>query len=265
MMSDSLVMAGAYPATRPVAPKVAFDPQHSANPADLSGRHNRDLEASAERLERGRGYRDLSTICVVPTRGQISARVVQSWMNLMSPMNQKFTRLFITGMEVGAAYNAAIEQILAHPELSQWKYLLTLEEDNLPPPDGLLKLYESIDKFDVVGGLYWTKGEGGQPMIYGDPTVMPRNFAPQVPKLEQVQPANGLGMGFNLFRLDLFKNPKLVKPWFKTLQEYQYGAGASAMTQDLYFYQNAALCGYRFACDTRVRVGHYEASQDIIW
>ena len=66
-------------------------------------------------------YRDLSTICIVPTRGQITAKIVQSWMGLMAPMNQKFVRVFAIGMEVGAAYSTTIENILQHPELSKWK------------------------------------------------------------------------------------------------------------------------------------------------
>ena len=37
-------------------------------------------------------------------------------MNLMPPMNQKFTRIFLTGMEVGDAYTSAVETILANPE-----------------------------------------------------------------------------------------------------------------------------------------------------
>ena len=49
--------------------------------------------------------------------------------------------------------------------------MLTVEQDNLPPQDGIMKLYESIEEgFDVVSGLYWTKGDAGQPMIYGDRT-----------------------------------------------------------------------------------------------
>ena len=40
--------------------------------------------------------------------------------------------------------------------------MLTLEDDNLPPPDGLLRLYESIEAgpYDAVGGLYWTRATG---------------------------------------------------------------------------------------------------------
>lgn len=230
------------------------------------GVHNKDLDSSVDRLEKSKSYRDLSTIIICPTRGQIPARVVQSWMGLMRPMNQKVIGpLFASGMEVGQAYNNMIESILANPDLRNWKYILTIEEDNMPPADGLLKLYESMDKYDVVQGLYWTKGEGGQPMIYGDPKVTPKNFIPQVPIPETVQEANGLGMGFNLFKLDIFKDPDIPKPWFKTVQEVVPGQGAKAYTQDLYFYENAAKAGYVFACDNRVKVGHYDFQNDIVW
>jgi len=183
----------------------------------------------------------------------------------MTPMNQKFFRIFMTNMEVGDAYNAAIETILSNPELKNWKYVLTLEEDNMPPPDGLLKLYEGMKKFDVIGGLYWTKGEGGQPMIYGDPKAIPLNFIPQIPLQETIQPCCGLGMGFTLFKLDIFKDPKLEKPWFKTCQEYIPGMGGKTYTQDLFFFERAHKLGYKMACDTRVKVGHYSYEQDIVW
>lgn len=228
------------------------------------GIHNANNRAGE--LLKEKTYQDLSTICIIPTRGLISIKVMVSWMGMMTAMNQKFIRMPIQGYEVGAAYNTAIENILANPELSTWKYILTLEEDNIPPPDGLLKLYQNMDKFDVIGGLYWTKGEAGQPMIYGDPNVMPKNFIPQIPIENHLQQANGLGMGFNLFKLDLFKDPNLQKPFFKTVQEYDpYTGAARAYTQDLYFYENAAKCGYKFACDTRVKVGHYDIINDIIW
>jgi len=230
-----------------------------------TGVHNKDLDVSAERLEKSKSYKDLSTIIICPTRGQIPARVVQSWMGLMRPMNQKVIGpIFAIGMEVGAAYNYLIEMILANPELSTYKYILTIEEDNMPPADGLLKLYESMEKYDVVQGLYWTKGEGGQPMIYGNPEVMPKNFIPQVPKLNTLQHCNGLGMGFNLYKMDIFKNPNIIKPWFKTIQEV-VGGGARAYTQDLYFYENAAKEGYKFACNTGIKVGHYDYVNDIVW
>lgn len=229
------------------------------------GIHNRDLDESNSRLDKSKSYQDLSTIIVCPTRGVIPARVVQSWLGMLRPMNQKIIGpLFAVGMEVGEAYNSLFEMVINNPELSKWKYILTIEEDNMPPPDGLLKLYESMDKYDVVQGLYWTKGEGGQPMCYGDPKVFPKNFIPQKPIVDTVIECNGLGMGFNLFKLDIFKNPELKKPWFKTVQEVVSG-GARAYTQDLYFYENAARLGYRYACDCRVKTGHYDLQNDIVW
>lgn len=233
---------------------------------EYKGVHNSNIQASTSRLEKSRSYKDLSTIIICPTRGTIHAKVVQSWMGLIRPMNQKVIGpIFTIGLEVGEAYNQTIQSILQNPELSKWKYILTIEDDNMPPPDGLMMLYESIDQYDVVGGLYWTKGEGGQPMIYGNPSVMPLNFIPQMPYPNQLMRANGLGMGFNLWRISIFKDPALQYPWFKTTQDYDPQKGTKIYTQDLYFYENAGKLGYKFSCDTRVKVGHYDQNTDMVW
>ncbi len=118
--------------------------------------------------------------------------------------------------------------------------------------------------YAAVGGLYWTKGEGGQPMIYGDPGGV-LGFAPQVPTPGVVQECNGLGMGFTLFRLDVFKDDRVPKPWFKTVQEWSPETGAAAGTQDLYFFKNVRELGYRVASDNRVRVGHYDHGTGVVW
>ncbi len=236
-----------------------------------AGIHNQDLGKSRDRLVRGQTYKDLSTICLIPTRGLIHARVIQSWFSLMSPMNQKFIRMFLTGMEVGDAYSQAVMLIRNDPTLATWPYVLTLEEDNMPPPDGLLKLFEAINgkvdgqTYDAVGGLYWTKGEGGQPMIYGDPAVMPLSFVPQLPQMETVQRCHGLGMGFTLFRTKMLLDARMPSPLFRTVQDYTPGVGARVYTQDLAFFEQAGGWGYRFACDTRVKVGHFDAQSDIVW
>lgn len=250
------------------------------------GQHNKNLENSMDRLIKGHTYEDLSTICIVPVVGAnvvgdngktirvplIHARIVQNWMGILPPMNQKFIRIFMMDMRVDEAYTKAIELILNNPELSKWKYIFTLEQDNMPPADCLMKLYESINTppekggpYDVVGALYWTKGQTGQPMIYGNPNAAPLNFIPQVPMPDTVQRCNGLGMGCNLFRLSVFKDLKLRKPWFKTQQEVIPGQGVKCYTQDLWFYEDAGKNGYKFACDTRIKCGHYSMEEDIVW
>ena len=233
------------------------------------GQHNLQLDASIKRLQKVGSALDQSTICVIPSRGIMPTKVVQNWFGMLTPMNQKFFRICMIGMEVGEAYNSVFEMILNHPELSKWKYVLTLEDDNMVPQDGLLKLLEDMQEVDVAGGLYWTKGEGGQPMIYGNPAVFPRNYIPQQPVPGTLQRCNGLGMGFTIFKLDIFRdlrlNTKDMKPWFKTVQEVIPGKGTSAWTQDLFFFEKLNSLGYRIACDTRVLVGHYDLQYDMVW
>lgn len=228
------------------------------------GKHNGQIEEATARLIKGNTYRDLSTIWLTPTRGQLKPRVVGSWMGLMRPMNQPFIGpIFVEEDEVGLAYQKMFDLVLTNPILAKWKYILTVEEDNLPPSDGLMKLYESIEKeYDVVAGLYWTKGEAGQPMVYGDPGVMPRNFVPQIPRPDTLQHCNGLGMGFNLWRIESFRDKlrDMPKPWFKTVQDK-----GKQFSQDLWFFNEAAKYGYKVGCDTRVKVGHLDVNTGIVW
>lgn len=240
------------------------NPQIIIDPYD-AGVHNNG--ESAERVKREGLYKDQSTICLRPTRGKIHARVVQTWENLAAPMNQKFLRFTPIGFEVGVAYSNAIEQILTTPGLAEFQYILTLEEDNMPPPDGLLKLLaamEQLPEIAAMGGLYWTKGEQGQPMIYGNPAETPFNFRPQPPVPDEIVECNGLGMGFTLFRMDLFRDERIERPWFETVQRYD-AAGAACYTQDLWFFERARKYGHRFACHCGVRVGHYDEDNDIVW
>ena len=231
---------------------------------DYSGFHNSNPNTK-DRIEKSKSYQDLSTICIVPAIKPIPPKIVQAWRNMMTPMNNKFFMMMAEDKEVGAAYSDAIEMILAHPDLSTWKYLLCLETDNAPPPDGLLKLYESIDKYDVVSGLYFCKGEMGAPMAYGKTDVFPVNFIPFLPPADSITPVRGTGMGFCLFRLDMFKDKRFPKPFFQTVQRYEEGRGAQAYTQDLKWAEEAGKLGYKLCVDSRVKVGHYDYSQDKMW
>lgn len=205
-------------------------------------------------------YRDLSTIWITPTRGTCSTRVAFSWMSVIGGFNCPLAKFLAEGLEVGIAYNRMISEILQNPMFSKYKYILTVEEDNTPPPDGLLKLFDSIQNYDVVSGLYWLKGPDGVPMIWGDPKE-PGTYVPQAPLKDTIQECNGLGMGFTLFRLDMFRNPGFeIGKWFQTISD-----SGSAMTQDLFFFKKAQELGYKFAVDTRVKVGHYDSSSEIIW
>jgi hypothetical protein len=115
-----------------------------------------------------------------------------------------------------------------------------------------------MDKYDVIGGLYWSKSDNAFPMMFGDPEKGYMDCAPQIPKSGEVIEVNALGMGFNLFKLDMFKD--IEAPWFKTVEQED-----NLMTQDFYFYRKASQKGYKMACDCRVLVGHYDSKQDKVY
>lgn len=231
---------------------------------DFGGAHNEDLAKTRARLIKGGSWKKQRIVLILPSADMIPAKVALSHWNLGFPPNNNVCRILAQGMEVGDAYSTAIEQVLAHPELGNWEYILTIEHDNMPPPDGVLRLIEQMEarrEFACIGGLYFTKGEGGVAQIWGDPKDPVLNFRPLPP-----DPAGGLveccgtGMGFNLFRMSMFKDPKLRKPWFKT--EKSNGVFS---TQDLYAWSDFRKHGYRCAIDCSVRVGHYDHVSDIVW
>lgn len=228
-----------------------------------TGAHNEALYISAQRMAESAQWKRNRIIVLMPAGKQMDTKVVLHHLGLIFPPNNAVHRILCLGMEVGEAYSAAIESILAHPDLSQWEYLLTIESDNTPPPDGVLKLIKAMDdhpEYDCIGGLYWTKGEGGVPQIWGDPADPVLNFRPQIPRPGEIMECCGTGMGFNLWRLAMFKDKNLRKPWFKTVAGPE-GVG----TQDLYFWGDARKHGHRCAIDCSVLVGHMDINTGIVW
>ncbi len=230
---------------------------------DFAGVHNQELNKTAARLLQGGSWKKQRTIVIMPAANSIPAKVALSLWSLGFAPNNGVFRLLALGMEVGDAYSTAIEQVIAHPELGKWEYILTIEHDNAPPSDGVVKLIERLENnkhLACVGGLYFTKGPEGVAQIWGDPNDPIVNFRPQVPVDGQLVECCGTGMGFNLFRLSMFKDERLRKPWFKTLS----GSEGFA-TQDLYFWGDARKYGYRCAVDCSVKVGHYDLENDMMW
>lgn len=221
-----------------------------------AGRHNIDLPKSTARIIEGGSWKKQRVVMLIPAGPTIPTKVYLSHRALIFPPNQGAHVMGAIGQEVGEAFSNSITEILANTELGQWEYLLTIEHDNCPPSDGLVKLIrrmEQYPEFSCIGGLYWTKGQGGVPQIWGDIKDPVQNFRPQPPVTGHLVECWGTGMGFNLWRLKMFKDERLRRPWFKTI------AGAEGVgTQDLYFWADARKYGYRCAIDCDVLVGHYD-------
>jgi hypothetical protein len=229
------------------------------------GFHNANLPASTVRFLQGASWKKQDTIILLPAAKMVPTKAAMSWMNLLSPPNQSAPKIGMIGMEVGEAYSTAIEQVLAHPQLKDHRYILTIEHDNIPPQDGLLRLLKHMEEhpeFACIGGLYWTKGPGGVPQIWGDPKDPLINFRPQPPNPNGgLVECCGTGMGFNLWRTEMFRDPKLRRPWFRTVASATEGVG----TQDLYAWGDFRKHGYRCAIACDVLVGHYDVKEDKTW
>jgi hypothetical protein len=230
-----------------------------------AGRHNSNLEASANRILEGGSWKHQRIVVIIPAASMMPTKAAMALWALAFPPNQAVYRIAALGMEVGEAYSNAIAGVLANPELSQWEYILTVEHDNIPPYDGVLKLLESMEKhpeYSAISGLYFTKGEGGVSQVWGDCKDPNLNYRPQVPIPNSIMECCGLGMGFCLFRMSMFKDERIERPWFKTLTGIE---GQGMATQDLFFWGKSRRYGHRCAVDTRVLVGHYDFQNDITW
>lgn len=230
---------------------------------DMSGQHATNMPETIERLRKGGTWKKQRIIIIMPAADLVPAKCVLSWWNMAFPPNNGVIKILALGDEVGIAYSTAIESVLAHPQLSEWEYLLTIEHDNVIPADGAIRLVERMEnhpEYAAIGGLYFTKGPGGCAQIWGDVKDPLINYRPQIP-----DPSGGLvecygtAQGFTMYRLALFKDTRLRKPWFKTLNGKD-GLGMS--TQDLYLWNDLRQYGYRCAIDCSVKCGHHDLRGD---
>jgi hypothetical protein len=231
----------------------------------MEGVNNAHLVRSAERVVKSGQYKRQRVVSIIPAFKSIPVKVYMSHCSLISPPNQGFIRIAAVGMEVGEAYSQAIEQILVNPVLSDFEYVLTIEHDNCPPPDGIVRLIKRMEEHPelaAVSGLYWCKGpDSTAPHIWGDVNDPIPNYRPQPPVPEQLVECYGLSMGFCLYRMGMFKDQRIPRPLFKTKGSKEEGVG----TQDLSFWGEARKYGYRCAVDCAVKVGHWDEENQIMW
>lgn len=238
-------------------------PQIILQEFSVGGIHNGDVGKTRARLDEDKSWKKQRIVVLIPAGESIPVKVYLSHLNLMYPPNNGVVRVAAVGLEVGEAYSTAIEGILEHPDFGQWEYLLTIEHDNMPPADGVIKLLRQMEKnprFSCIGGLYFTKGYGGVAQIWGDPKDPVLNFRPQLPDPDGgLVECNGTGMGFNLWRMKMFLDKRLRRPWFVTQKE------GGCATQDLYAWSDFRKFGHRCAIDCSVKVGHLDPSTDTVW
>lgn len=241
--------------------------------AEDIGVNNANLAESTERVIRAGTWKRQRIVTICPVGETIPARVYINHRSIAYPPNQGVHHVLAIGCEVGDAYSRALAEIIDNPQhpCHDWEYLLTIEHDNLVPYDGVTKLIKRMEAnphLAAISGLYWCKGfDNIAPHIWGDINDPIPNYRPQPPKEGQLVECYGLSMGCTLYRLSMFKDTKLKRPWFQT---YDGSEGKGVGTQDLAFWADARKYGYRCAVDCDVKVGHYDHTgafgiKDYVW
>ena len=154
-----------------------------------------------------------------------------------------------TAFPLDLARNQCVKEALA------WNadYVLFLDDDVLPPSDGLVKLV--MDAVPIVGGLYFDRRPPYTPMIarrknrdkpwvLGEKVEWDVDFARNYPHDRFVE-VDATGLGFMLIRREVFE--KISEPWF--VIQPSYG-------EDFSFCWKSQQAGFKIYVDTNVKCLH---------
>lgn len=106
-----------------------------------------------------------------PTTGLVRVEWVQSRYNQIIPTNwshveiTQFLNPFVTlGYQLADAQNIMAKKVVEE----DYEWIIYIEHDNILPPDAFLRFNQYIneEKVPVVSGLYWTKSNIAEPLLY---------------------------------------------------------------------------------------------------
>ena len=110
-------------------------------------------------------------LCGTPTRGTVRIEWHNAMRGLVTPTNwsmvsmcQPMSTFIPVRFQVADAQNIIVKEMIAR----DFEWLLLLEDDVIPPPDMLIRLNEYMHAADtpVVSGLYFTKSDPSEPLVY---------------------------------------------------------------------------------------------------
>jgi hypothetical protein len=227
--------------------------------------------------------KDIDLLIAVPNRNSFSNRCVGGLLTLRQPL-QKYLFNLEVGQPIDLSRNIACAKAL---QLGA-KYLLFIDSDMVPPPDGLEILLS--DRRPIVSGVYRGRGEPYHIVANAGKNVVPDSIldAPQIVKVDEV------GMGFCLIDTRVLKAmaSQVLKEWRCFQNHEKEGTevaifsdkdaiknnykctycgqlivarffwsrlgmqNINAMSEDYFFCLNVRKLGYPIVLDTRVFVNH---------
>ena len=196
----------------------------------------------------------VGVLIAIPTLGRpTSLEWAMMFKSQNPPINYNANVAMIYGKPVAEARNEACEEAIRQGA----RYIFFLGDDIIPPTHALRQLIyrmEQYPKLGVVGGIYCTKTDTPDPLVFRGNGRGPYWDW----KVGEYFEVSGLGMDCTLIRVEILE--KLAKPWFKTVDSTDFLDGrnyAEMWTEDLYFCkQILENTDYKIYADSTVMCKH---------
>ena len=198
-------------------------------------------------------FRRPTFVIALVTLGTIPVEFLNAMLTLQSPMNSQVYYMATKGMEIGVARCSIVADVLAMSKPPT--YILWLSDDDLPPADGLIKLWMEAEnnKWDVITSLVHLKSDPPEQVL----VALEEDW-------EDGDVVTALigNMGFALTRTDLFR--RIEPPWFKTGFTTN-GQTMSGFTEDTWFFDRCEKIDAKVAVHTGVKSGHLDVATGRIY
>jgi hypothetical protein len=204
-----------------------------------------------EEKKEEQSFENAKIVIATPSvRAEVPMQFYQSVMAMVLKTREKYPNMKFATLSVGNTYVHQARQAMVDEFLeTEADYMLWIDDDNIPPEDGLIRLLE--DKKDVVSGLYFKRRAPFEPLI-----MMQREqgigserrsdiFREGKKELLKI---HSTGFGFILIKREVMEKMREARmPHFSM----KVGLG-----EDIWFCVQARGAGYDIWLDPSVEVGH---------
>lgn len=211
---------------------------------------------SAEDASKKRGC----GICII-TRGTVPLKWSMHLNRLKTyfPIGLYWKFIIVEGLSWAAARNECVRKC----RINGFQWLFFVDDDVFIPENALKRLMKSGK--DVVSGVYWTKTENPEPVIFKTMGEGPLyDF-----EADKIIPIDGSGAGCLLINMDVFDKfdeagiPYFVENWIHT--DKQGNQMKCPIGEDHYFFLKAKEFGYQAYADTGVLCDHYDVKSKVFY
>lgn len=225
------------------------------------------MKLDTDPVVREGSHRRPSFLMGLPSFGTVPIEFCVAVMRLASPMNCISQMMMVKRFEIGAARDEIARYYVA--QSPRPSYLFFLGDDMLPPWDGLIKLWDTMEEghWDILSGLYYLKTEPPTPVMWRANNEGHMRAGIDF-KVGEVVSVDICGLDFCLIRPEVFE--AIEPPYFQTQVTFKESdaLGNGAMyksTEDGYFLRKAKAAGKRVGVHTGIRVSHIDVKTGMVY